>query len=541
MNMKKRGLFRVLAFGLCIAMLCTVLAGCAGNADQPQSSEQGQQTPKVLTMATGHEVNTLYPLNMDPQNNITTKLCYDTLVNYVDGEVVPCLAESWSFNEDGTELTFRLKQGVAYHDGISFNAEAVKAAFEFAKPNPNFGGIKAVANLESIEVVDEYTVTFHYPSPYFAYLTDFCYPEVMTLVSPAVLEEGNYQTMKRVVGTGAYIYEEIKNGEYVRFVKNPNYWGATPYYDEVIVKYIPESSTRLQALKNGEVDMIYGNVLLSWDDYEQASSLPHIKGKISEVDSETRNLVLNASQGNLADLRVREAVAYAVNKKAISDGLTYGHETVAEALFPADIPYTDVKMDTVRGFAQERAKTLLDEAGWKLNASTGIREKDGQGLTLTFTYDSGEVMNKSLATMIKSQLAEVGISVNTVGQEMYTWWKEGVAGNYDITIWNTEQPYTSPHNFFTPMLQSSPHTVSLGVIPGGSEFKGLIEEFQITDDTKRVAEIFASLLNTSNEQVLNLPLTYIKDMIVYNEDAIADYTFTSTPMFFDITQLKPAQ
>ena len=127
----------------------------------------------------------------------------------------------------------------------------------------------------------------------------------MTLVSPAVLEEGNYQTMKGVVGTGAYLYQEIVDGQYVRFVKNPDYWGEAPYYDEVVVKYIPESSSRLQALKNGEVDMIYGNVLLSWDDYEQALTLPGVEGFISEADSETRNLVLNASGKMLSDLKVR--------------------------------------------------------------------------------------------------------------------------------------------------------------------------------------------------------------------------------------------
>ena len=213
---------------------------------------------------------------------------------------------------------------------------------------------------------------------------------------------------------------------------------------------------------------------------------------------------------------------------------------MAEGLFPAGIPYTEAELSTVRGFDQEKARMLLDEAGWKLNEASGIREKDGAALTLTFTYDSGEVMNKPLATLIKSQLAEVGIKVDTVGQEMYTWWTEGVAGNYDITIWNTEQPYTSPHNFFTPMLRSSPHMVSLDVIPEGEKFKGLIEEFQTTDDEKRVEEIFAYLLNASNDQVLNLPLTYVKDMIVYNTNKVEGYSFTSTPMFFDISRLMPA-
>lgn len=140
--------------------------------------------------------------------------------------------------------------------------------------------------MESIEVVDEYTVTFRYPNAYFAYLMDFCYPETMVLVSPAVLEEGNYQSMNGVVGTGPYVYEEIVDGDYVRFVRNENYWGEQPYYDEVIVKYIPDASARLQALQSGEIDLIYGSALLTWDDYQQATSLPNIAAPWAEEQTQ---------------------------------------------------------------------------------------------------------------------------------------------------------------------------------------------------------------------------------------------------------------
>lgn len=535
---------KLLSLLLSCALLCGALAGCGRNDTPPASGTPSdasqEETTKTLTTAVGAELNTLYPLNMDPQNNIATKLCYEGLVNYVDGEVVPCLAERWEFSNEGKDLTFYLKEGVTFHDGTPFNAEAVATDFAFGHENPNFGGIAAVANLESVEAIDEYTVTFHYPAPYFAYLMDFCYPEVMILVSPAVIEEGNFQSMKGVVGTGPYVYDEIVDGEYVRFIRNENYWGEQPYYDEVIVKYIPESSARLQALQNGEIDMIYGNALLSWDDYDQATSLPDIAGTVAEADSETRNLVLNAS-GTMSDLRVREAVAYAIDTQALSDGLTYGNETVANGqLFPNGIPYTDVTLSVVRTYDPEKAAALLDEAGWVQN-SDGIREKNGQPLTLKFTYDSGEVLNRPLATALKSQLAQLGIDLQTEGQEQMTWWQEGLAGNYDMTLWNTEQPYTSPHNFFIPMTGRSPHYPSLRGIEGGEDFQALIAAFQATDDPQEVQDIFTQLLNFDNDNVLDLPLMYVKDMVVYNTNKIAGYTFTSTPMFFDISNLQPVQ
>ena len=346
--------------------------------------------------------------------------------------------------------------------------------------------------------------------------------------------------MNGVVGTGPYVYEEIVDGDYVRFVRNENYWGEQHYYDEVIVKYIPDASARLQALQSGEIDLIYGSALLTWDDYQQATSLPNIAGAVAESDSKTRNLVLNAS-GVLSDLKVREAVAYAIDKETLSEGLTYGEETPADHLFPDGIPYTDVELNVVRTYDPEKANALLDEAGWVLNESTGIREKDGQALSLKYTYDSGDALNKSLATAVKSQLAAVGINVETEGQEMMTWWQEGVAGNYDLIMWNTEQPYTSPHNYFIPMLSRSPHVPSLPAVEGSDEFLALIEEFQTTDDSARVQEIFDELLNFDNDNVLDLPLLFVKDMIVYNTDKIAGYDFSSTPMFFDVRLIQPAE
>lgn len=539
--MKVKWFKQLLPVSMCLVLAAAGLAGCASENESTVTAANPGTESKVLTMAVGAELNTLYPLNMDVQNNVGTKLCYEGLVNYVDGEIAPCLAERWEFSEDGTDLTFYLKEGVTYHDGTPFNGEAVKRVFEFGRENQNFSAIKAVANLESVEVVDEYTVIFHYPAPYFAYLNDFCYPEVMILVSPEVIEDGNFQNMKDVVGTGPYIYEEIVDGDYVKFIRNENYWGEQPYYDEVIIKYIPESSARLQALQNGEIDLIYGSALLTWDDYEQAVTLPNIKGVVSDYDSNTRNLILNASGTYLNDSKVREAVAYAIDKEALSQGLTLGYEKAATKLFPDGIPFTDGELTVERRFDQAKASQLLEEAEWVLNETSGVREKDGETLSLSFTYDSGNAMNQSLATVISSQLAEVGIEVITTGQDMMTWWTEGFAGNYDITIWNTEQPYTSPHNYFTPMLNRSAHVPSLAGLADITEFQACIEEFQTTDDSERVAEIFDYLLNFDNDNVIDLPLLYVKDMIVFNSEKVADYEFTSTPMFFDITRLTPTE
>lgn len=536
--MNKKVLKKLICCCLCTCMGVAILVGC-GNSGKTSSNVTEEKTEsKVLKIASGAEINTLYPLNMDIQNYLADKQVYETLVNYVDGKVVPGLAESWEFSEDGTKLTFHLKKGVKFHDGTQFNAEAVKANYDFARKNSNFGNIKALVNVKSINLVDENTINFNYSNPYFAYMMDFCYPDVMPIVSPKVIEEGNYQTMKGSVGTGPYTYKEFKKGEYTKLEKNEDYWGEKPYYDEVIIKYIPEPSSRLQALKKGEIDMIYGNALLDWDNYKQATEINSVKGIVSKYPSKTNNLVLNASRENLFDKKVREAIAYSIDKKSLNEGLTYGNETATDRLFPEGTPYTDFKLNVNRGFDKEKANNLLDEAGWKLNETTKVREKDGKPLSLELIYHSGDVYNKSLATVIKSQLGEVGIDLKTEGKDMMSWWKEGVAGKYDITIWNTEQPYTIPHGYFTPMVDRSPHTPSIAKLKDKDKFVADINKVQTIDDSKEVTEIFNYLINYSNDNVIDIPLSYGKDVIVFNDKKIEEYNFTSTPMFFDIRQLK---
>lgn len=126
-------------------------------------------------------------------------------------------------------------------------------------PTPILAVLKAFTTLKGVEVVDEYTVAVHYAAPCFSYINDFCFQNVAGMMSPNVFEAENFQTFTDVVGTGPYIREEMISGDFrTRFVRNENYWGEAPYYDEVVIKQVPEASSRLQALQTGEVDPIYG-------------------------------------------------------------------------------------------------------------------------------------------------------------------------------------------------------------------------------------------------------------------------------------------
>ena len=485
---------------------------------------------------------TVKPDGMIADNRPTQKLLYEGLVKYVDGEIQPVLAEDWELSEDGTQLTFYLRQGVTFHDGEPFNAEAAIANIESWHINPSFASLPGVVNYTNIEAVDEYTIRLTYDTPYFAYINDFCWPDVCTMISPKLITQGDFQTVNGYAGTGPYVYDEYVAGQYTTFVRNENYWGEQPYYDKIVAKYIPDNASRVQALQTGEIDLIYGSAELSYEDYNQATAIEGIEGKFAPSGSTIRNIILNFN-GNLADLSVRQALAYAIDKGAISEGLTYGYEPVADTIVPDGTPYSDICGTIDYTYNVDRANQLLDEAGWAMNESTGIREKDGTPLHIVFTCPTDDSTIGSIATLIQSQLAEVGIEVEIKSMEKMEWYASYMEPTgWDITAMTAGFfNYAMPQCWFSAMMAQMPEDVSIPLLDNSDEFISALSEFKTCNDDTRLRELFELLINTDLDQVLDVPLTHQMDMIVYNTDKIADYNFASDYAFLDVTQITPAE
>jgi peptide/nickel transport system substrate-binding protein/nickel transport system substrate-binding protein len=176
-----------------------------------------------------------------------------------------------------------------------------------------------------------------------------------------------------------------------------------------------------------------------------------------------------------------------------------------------------------------------------MNKKTGFREKSGKALTLNYTYWSDISLAQEMALAIKTQLAKVGINAETTGQDQMTWWTEGVAGNYDITTWNTEGSYTEPHKFLQETLGVDPHAVSLQALSNFENYSVAVNQFSTTAEPDAVKNAIATSLNISNDNVIDLPISYSKDLVVYNTAKIAGYTFSSVPQFFDINNVQPAK
>lgn len=545
MNMKRKKIVQIIATLCCFSMLltaCSTSQSSKSNSDSNTMKTETESQKKVLTYAIGAETTSLSTLYMNNSLCCTSKLVYENLVNFEDGEIIPGLAEKWEYNDDQTELTFYLRKGVNFHNGEAFNAEAVKKNLEHKQTNPSFYTLKGITDITNMEIIDDYTIKLTYSHPFYAYLQDFCWPDVNPMSAPEFIIDGDFQTISGVAGTGPYVYDEYVQGEYTRFTRNEDYWGEQPYWDEIIVKYIPDSTTRLQALQTGEVDMIYGGTLLSYDEYDQALEMEGIEGQMAEKDTRVQVITTNATRPNMSDLRVRQAIAYAINKEDMSQAISNGYEPAADIPATSDTPYADVELETTYSYDADKANELLDDAGWIMNESTGIREKDGKVLNLLLTLEANHnAVSMPTAEVIKSQLKEVGIEVTVSGQEQMTWYADYLEGKFDLTLWHCQFAFASPHCWFTPMDSMVPQTPSLPGIKGSDEFLKTIKNLTNLTDDNEVRDTYTYLFNFDVGTVLDIPLTYQKDMIVYNTDKIKGYTFTGTPYFFDILSLEAAE
>ncbi len=218
------------------------------------------------------------------------------------------------------------------------------------------------------------------------------------MISPNCMIDGS--TMDGVngyIGTGPYVLTDFVTDEYAIFERNENYWEEAPVIEKITVKVIPDNQTRIMALENGEIDLIFGKNMLDADAISQYVDRDGYTVSLSQPTS-TRHIVLNTTRDILSELPVRQALQHATNRQAISEGIFYGLEPAADTLYSPTVPYCDVDLEPY-AYDAEKAARLLDEAGWIVGGS-GIRAKDGKKLELDLLYNSDSVTEKTISESI---------------------------------------------------------------------------------------------------------------------------------------------
>ena len=403
-----------------------------------------QTPPGVLIVGQIAEPKSLDPAAVTAVNDFRILVnVYEGLVRYKSGtlEVEPGLAESWDISEDGTEYTFKLREGVNFHDGTPFNAEAVKFNFDRMlnedHPYHDTGPFPLAfffGAVEETQVVDEYTVKFKLDAPYAPFLSNLAYPTGL-MVSPAAVKQHGADFGRNPAGTGPFEFVEWRSNEAVVIEKNPDYWGDPAGAEAVVFRPITDANTRVAEMLAGGIDMMVE---------VPPTSLSEFQGdgfKVSEqAGPHVWFLILNAKEGPFADKRVRQAANYAIDKEAIVNDVLEGTATVAAGPTPPAFAWAYNEELDPYPHDPAKAEALIAEAG-------------AEGAELTFYVTeggSGMLDPIPMGTAIQADLEAVGFDVTIETYEWNTFLGEvnpGLEGKADMAemAWMTNDPDTLPY------------------------------------------------------------------------------------------------
>jgi peptide/nickel transport system substrate-binding protein len=407
-----------------------------------------------LVVGLSYEPSKIDPHRTAAENGVLPimQACESLVIHAASGEYLPWLAESWDISPDGLSYTFHLRQGISFQDGTPFNAEAVKYNLDRIM-DPATQSEEAIGHMgpyESTEVVDEYTAVVHLSSP-FAVLLDGLAFGYLCMVSPTAAQQwGPEDFQDHFVGTGPFVFKEWKRGEYILLEKNPNYWGGPEMFkhhgnaclDSILFKFISEDAVRSGTLETGETQVAQEIPAV---DVERLKADPNIDIQILPSPGTGIMLLFNVSKPPTDDPLVRQALEYGIDQKAIAQilyqdimGPTYGPLSSVTPCYWSGA-------EQMYAYDPEKAKELLDQAGWKDENGDGIREKDGTPLLLEFPTHGSFPMYRDPPPIVQSQLQEIGVQVDVQNLAVPAWLEAGRSGNLNIGIvdWRASDPDTN--------------------------------------------------------------------------------------------------
>lgn len=425
-----------------------LLGGCSADAPPGDNATAAAAGDNILRIAYEREIDVLNPYTSQMLVDISFSMVEGLITTSDRNTYIPVLATDIPteenglvvHNEDGSiDMTWPLQEGVRWHDGEDFTSEDVCFTWRFVTS----AGSQTYNRDQYLGIVDcrmpdEHTVVFRWDGVYgyYAGLFEAILPEHL-LGDKTTAEIVNYTPYNRgteLVGTGPYRFAEWKSGEYLRVARNDDYWRGDdiPAIDEIVWAFIPDSNTRLNAIKT----RLYDFARIEATQVAEAETIDGYKvHRVSSNSFMHLDLSLNTERARVlfSDAAVRRAMFHAIDRHAIAEQLLQGTVTIANSPINPTSPYhfADIAQPE---YAPELAKSLLDELGWQVGAD-GIRERGGQRFSFVLMNRAGAADRIAVAQVIQAQLKAVGIEVRFETLENAAWtnrWRnfqwEGIVG-----------------------------------------------------------------------------------------------------------------
>jgi len=377
-----------------ISIISIILLSACGNT-QSQNTAQAKTNKNTLIIGLDSD-----PPQLDPQLSTTLvdrqvdQSLYNTLIDVNSNlQFVPGLATSWTVSSDEKMYTFHLRQGVTFQDGTPFNAEAVKFNLErILNPKTGSPSLSEISSIDSIKIIDDHSLQIHLKEPYAPFLSVLTDRTGMMLSPTAVKKEGK-NFANHPVGTGPYKFVSRIKQESITVKRYDHYWGKKPKIKTVIYKPYTDGTTRVTNLESGNVDIINQ---MDYKDIDRLKHDPNITLSIKDALG-FQGIMLNTKVKPLNNLKIRQAINIAIDRKAISKVVYHNGVTPAVNPFPTAswAHPTDLKVPKAN---IAKAKSLIKESG-VTNTS----------FTLKITNDP---QAKQLGQMLQYMLQKIGIKIN---------------------------------------------------------------------------------------------------------------------------------
>ena len=404
-----------------VALCAMAATGCSHGADSamdsvvPSASAAPAYGDTFIDSLLGNISSLIPTITGDGPSHTVGDQIYSGLVTF-DKDLNPVgeLAQSWEFSRDCRDLTFRLRPGVKWHDGRPFTADDVVFTWQtIVDPKTPSPYKSEYALVESVRAEGADVVRVHYSQPFAKALTNWGTWMLPRHLLETYVREGRIreapQNWTAPVGTGPYRFKELRSGEKIVLVSNPDYWEGRPYISRIVYRIIPSQATTFLELKAKGVDAT-ALTALQYSRQTDYRAFQRAYTKFRHPGNGYTYLGFNLKDSRFADRRVRQAFAYAINKREVIEGVRLGLAREATGPYkPGTWVYTD-KVKTYP-FDMEKARRLLAEAGWKERNADGLLIKDGKPFTFELLTNQGNDERKKIAEIVQAQLRELGVTV----------------------------------------------------------------------------------------------------------------------------------
>lgn len=512
-DMSRRSMLRMTGGGIGFALLgggaASLLSGCGSSSGGTSGGGGGQ-----LAFGLADEPDSLDPATMHllPSYQVTSSI-YDQLLWKVQGQAdfLPGLATSYSASPDGKSYTFKLRQGVKFHDGTPFNASAVKATFDriVAPATKSVSALAVLGPYQSSTVVDDYTVRVSFTAANGGFLDNVASP-LLAIVSPTAASKQGSLFGRHPVGSGPFKFSSWISGQSIQLVRNEEYtWGpdtaglkGPAKLSQVTFRIVTSSPSQANALQTGALQVaqqldVPDAVRLAKAGFRQ---------QVIGASGISFGFTLNVKKAPTDDLSVRQAIQYATNADAIiSTVFSNAYQKANTILTSATAGHSST---VTYSYQPDRAASLLDQAGWTMG-SGGVRHKNGEPLHLSWLIESGGFGFQEAAELMISQLQNVGISsqLTQVATPQYVAGTEGgimnVAGLYDYasdpyilnTIFSCAEVGHGPNyaQFCSPQLDAQ-----IAAANGTASASDRLAAFEKIQDSLMQQAVFVPIYNTAD-------------------------------------------